>query len=417
MTSCKHDNLSNENTEYPTIASATDNDIIPGQYIVFFKESKIAPALNQLKKTSFVNREVNANSVDRISKKSIQQINTILNNNEINQSKVLNYFTSNISGVSIKLTAKEFEKLSRDKNVESITVDRIIEFPEFNLNKTTQINRAEELEQIIPCGIEMAGGFSKGHKKRTWIWIIDTGIDLDHPDLNVISNPKFARSFIKEEPSPDDFFGHGTHVAGTAAAIDNNFGVVGVSAGAPVVPVRVFSIYNRTSTSIMLAGINHVGKYGSPGDVVYVSLGNKSPVGSDCYKNSPYKTALRSLTRKGMFVTLPAGNNGRSARFYEPSCINGDGIFTIGAMDCNESFSIEYSNKNDSDLTPIDFIAVGTEVMSTYIDGNYIDATGTSMSAAHVAGIIHSRGRAPKISKLIGDNYGWGQEYPIAVRK
>ena len=416
-TSCKYESSPSENSQSNKIASASNKDIIIGQYIVFFKESKLPSALNQLGKTSFMSREAKANAVEKISKNSVKQINTILKANQVNTSKVLNYYTTSASGMAIKLTDKEFDKLSRDENVASIEFDRKIELQEFEAKNITAIGKAAENSQTIPCGVKMAGGFVDGSKKRNWIWIIDSGIDLDHPDLNVVTDSKFAKSFIKEEPSPNDCSGHGTHVAGIAAAIDNDLGVVGVSAGASVVPVKIMDCSNYSSTSIILSGVNHVGKYGLSGDVVNMSISNKGRIGKECSKTTVFKSPIRSLSRKGMFVILSAGNFNTLAKAYEPCCVNGDNIFTIGGIDCDGRFDNSYSNVNSQYLNPIDFVAVGSNVKSTYLNGGYARLTGTSMSAPHVAGIIHARGRAPKILKFIDDGYGYGQKYPIAVRK
>ena len=418
LTSCHKDKLSNESL-HSDISSVIDNkDIIFGQYIVFFKESKIPSSLKQLENNSFKSRENRANLIEKIAKTSIKEINNILTFNNIEKSKVLNYYTTNISGMAIKLTDKEFDKLASDENVESIQFDREFELPEYEVKKITNPQKTRKSEQITPCGINKVGGFSNGSKKNNWIWIIDSGIDLDHPDLNVITDSKYAKSFAEGVSSPDDDNGHGTHVAGIAAAINNDFGVVGVSAGASVVPLRVFSSDNKTKTSIILSAINHAGKHGSSGDVINLSIGNNTPFGDDCSKNSTLKTSLRSLTRKGMFVTIAAGNRFSEAKKYEPGCINGEGIYTVAGMDCHTGmFGHSYSNYNISYLNPIDLIAVGTDVRSTYINGQYAVMTGTSMAAPHVAGIIHAKGRSPKTSSFVHDNYGRGQTYPIAIRK
>ena len=416
--SCQNDHISNDFAQTDPSTSVEDKNVIFGQYIVFFKESKIPSALSQLGKAPFANREARVRSIERISENSIRKINTILGNNSIDKSKVLDYYTSTASGLAIKLTDKEFDKLSRDKNIASIELDRKVDLDDFDVEKITRNSNLKKPKQEVTCGIDRAGGFAKGHKKRTWIWIIDSGIDLDHPDLNVITDNKYAKSFIKDEPSPNDCNGHGTHVAGTAAAIDNDFGVVGVSAGAPLVPVRVLDCENRSSIALILSGINHVGKYGSPGDVVNMSIGNKTPFGPGCSKNTVFRRALRSLARKGIFVVMAAGNSHQDAKNFEPGCVNGDNIFTVAGMKCHEIFFDGfYSNYNTSYLDPIDFIASGTNVTSTYLNGEYATFSGTSMAAPHVTGIIHARGRAPISRESIYDFRGEGQTYPIALRK
>ena len=90
----------------------------------------------------------------------------------------------------------------------------------------------DQTSQEVPYGITRVG-YANGVGKTAWI--IDTGIDLDHPDLNV--DQSRGRNFISTSKTPDDDNGHGSHCAGTVAAIDNNIGVVGVAAGATVVPV------------------------------------------------------------------------------------------------------------------------------------------------------------------------------------
>jgi subtilisin family serine protease len=91
--------------------------------------------------------------------------------------------------------------------------------------------------QQIPWGITRVGG-PNGNVSGMTAWVIDTGIDLDHPDLNV-DVARSANFVGRGKDSPDDGHGHGTHVAGSIAAIDNSCDVVGVAAGASVVAVRV----------------------------------------------------------------------------------------------------------------------------------------------------------------------------------
>ncbi len=106
---------------------------------------------------------------------------------------------------------------------------------------------------------------------QKWIWIVDTGIDLTHPDLNVETNTAYAKSFVGG--SANDCNGHGTHCAGIAAAKNNTIGVIGVSAGARVVPVRVLNCQGSGSSSGILSGLNHVAANDEPGDAVNMSLG------------------------------------------------------------------------------------------------------------------------------------------------
>ncbi len=105
--------------------------------------------------------------------------------------------------------------------------------------------------QTTPCAIKNAGGTKKS-TSTNWIWILDTGIDLDHPDLSVGNIAPYAKSFIPGE-THDDGNGHGTHVAGIAAAKNNSFGTVGVSAGALVIPVKVLANSGMASFTYMIS--------------------------------------------------------------------------------------------------------------------------------------------------------------------
>ena len=297
------------------------------------------------------------------------------------------------------------KKLSKDPNIAAIEYDRVVELPEYEVEEVFANDASQKMAQQTPCGISRAGGTTNGSGKNAVIWVIDSGVDLDHPDLNVISNPTFARSFVGG--TANDCNGHGTHVAGTAAAINNSIGVVGVSAGAWIVPVRVFGCSGGSSTSTILAGINHVGRFDRPGDVVNLSLGGF--FGSGCSSNSSYRNALLSLSNSGTFVAVAAGNSSANAASYQPGCVNGNNIFTVASMTCNRGFS-SFSNFN---VNPIDVIATGSSVRSTYLNGGYATLSGTSMASPHVAGIIHARGGAPRTSGSVRSR---GENYPVAVR-
>lgn len=405
FTSCQNENFNDGTAETIVEPTSTEGKIIPGQYIVVFKDSKIEPASKVLEKRSFTSREDKANSVREISEVSIKKMNDILSENDLDQSKVLSYYTTKISGMAIELGDSEFQKLSKDANIAAIEYDRVVELPKFDIEEVVSGEQSQRMAQQTPCGITRAGGFANGSGSNAWIWVIDTGIDLDHPDLNVVTNTTYARSFVGG--SANDCNGHGTHVAGTAAAINNSIGVVGVSAGAPVVPVRVFGCSGGTSTSTILNGINHVGTYDLAGDVANLSLGGF--FGSGCANNSSYRSALLALGNAGTRVAIAAGNSSANSANYQPACVNGTNIFTVASMTCNQGFS-SFSNYN---MNPVDVIATGSSVRSTYLNGGYATLSGTSMASPHVAGIMHARNNGPRTSGTVSNR---GENYPIAVR-
>jgi subtilisin len=102
------------------------------------------------------------------------------------------------------------------------------------------------------------------------IALLDTGIDLDHPDLLNVYN---QISFVPGTQSADDDNGHGTHVTGIAAARDNNLGVVGVAPGARLWAVKVLDSNGQGLISDIIKGIDYLGQHASEVDVINMSFG------------------------------------------------------------------------------------------------------------------------------------------------
>jgi hypothetical protein len=229
--------------------------------------------------------------------------------------------------------------------------------------------------QVTPWGITRVGGAGDGTGKTAWI--IDTGIDLDHPDLNV----DVARSanFVSGggKPSPDDGNGHGTHVAGTVAAINNNQDVVGVAAGATVVAVRVLGNSGSGSISGVAAGVDYVTANGSSGDVANMSL-----TGAGHWES--LHGAVEAAATKGILFALAAGNAGTDAETREPAHVEHDNVYTVSAIDSKDCLA-SWSNWGNP---PVDYAAPGVSVLSTKRGGGTTTYSGTSMAAPHVAGIL-----------------------------
>lgn len=225
--------------------------------------------------------------------------------------------------------------------------------------------------QETPWGIARVRGGAAGTFATAWI--IDSGIQLDHPDLRVDTGR--SRSFISDS-SPTDANGHGTHVAGTVAAIDNSFGVIGVAPGALLVAVRVLDRRGSGTTSGVIAGVDYVASNGRAGDVANMSLGGGASTALD--------TAVVNAAAKGIRFTIAAGNNSDSATRYSPARANGTNIFTVSAFASGDSWS-SFSNYGNP---PIDFAQPGSSIRSTWIGSGYNTISGTSMAAPHLAGIL-----------------------------
>lgn len=371
------------------IANVVEKDraIIPGKYIVTFKEGYIPHG--RLGEPVFFDRDAKVAFAKRKGAEVTRKINGFLQEQGID--KVDHIYDMAIAGFAASLTDEQVANLKNNPQVAAVEEDRIVNLEKFDVESVAG-PEARTMAQTTPCGITNAGGSADGSAKSAWIWVIDSGIDMDHPDLNVVTNTAYAKTFVSGTTSPDDQNGHGTHCAGIAAAKNNTIGVIGVSAGAAVVPVRVFGASGGSSTSTIVAGINHVAANDVAGDVASMSLGGYYGT-SGCSTGSSYLTAINNLGTTS-WVSIAAGNDAANAAFYQPACINGTKVFTVASMTCSKTWS-SFSNWNGTSTGPVDWIATGSSVYSTYLNGGYATLSGTSMACPTVSGILHQRNAAP----------------------
>ena len=401
--SCTNENtIDNSNVEQANVPLSAEGNIIPGQFIISISEELIKPAIHQVDQESFRTREEKGATMEALKIDVEASIRDFLAQIDISDDEILAIYSVLDAGAALKISDEKYEKLINTDGIVSVEYDRKVNLPDFTVESIDEPgqNRA----QTTPCGITNAGGFVNASQSR-WIWVVDTGIDLDHADLNVVTNTTYAKSFVGG--SANDCNGHGTHCAGTAAAINNNIGVVGVASNAPVVPIRVLNCSGSGSTSGIISGLNHIATYDFAGDVVNMSLGGY--YGSNCANGSSYRTAVKNLGNSGTRVAIAAGNSAANAAFYQPACINNTRVYTISSMTCGKSFS-SFSNYN---MNPVDYIATGSSVYSTYLNGGYATLSGTSMATPHVAGICQVRNNAPR---KVGNVFNRGENYPIAKR-
>ena len=225
--------------------------------------------------------------------------------------------------------------------------------------------------QQVSYGLTRVGGSTDGTGKTAWI--IDSGIDLDHPDLNTSRNCHV--SFVRNT-SPDDGNGHGTHVAGTIAAKNNTIGTLGVAANAFVCAVRVLDNAGSGQWSWVIAGVDYVAANGISGEVANMSLGGSG-------SNATLEKAVSDASARVKF-SLAAGNNGEHASGFTPARVNGANIYTVSAVGSNDCMA-SWSNYGNP---PVDYAAPGVGIISTWKGGGTKSISGTSMAAPHVAGIL-----------------------------
>jgi hypothetical protein len=225
--------------------------------------------------------------------------------------------------------------------------------------------------QVTPWGVTRVGGAAAAAGTA---WVIDTGVDLDHPDLNV--DVGRSRNFASRgKDSPDDGHGHGTHVAGTIGAIDNSAGVVGVAAGATIVAVRVLDNSGSGFYSDIIAGVDYAADNSAAGDVANMSLGGPPSNALD--------NAVLAAANEGLKFSLAAGNSDEDANGSSPARVNHANVRTVSAIDKNDCLA-SFSNWGNP---PVDFAAPGVGVLSTWKGGRTNTISGTSMAAPHVAGL------------------------------
>ncbi len=353
-----------ETLETPNLSTAVEvlsyqsGDIIPGKYIVVLKSQ----GLNLRKGIQYEDVQASMR----------KDAGSLLAKYRISEEKIENVYGSVIEGFSVALSVEQLALLQADPAVKYIEADRTISIAQ---GKKPGGGTGGTTKQETPYGIERVGGpftYNGTHVA----WIIDTGIDLTHPDLKVDATRGFTAFTNGKDANLNDGNGHGSHVAGTVAAIDNSQGVVGVAAGATVIPIKVLDSRGSGSYSGVIAGVNFVGAHGSSGDVANMSLGG--PV------SQALDDAVFSASQKGIKFAIAAGNSGADANNYSPARVNGANIYTISAMDINDKFA-SFSNFANP---PIEYCAPGVSIKSTWKGGGYNTISGTSMAAPHAAGVL-----------------------------
>lgn len=213
--------------------------------------------------------------------------------------------------------------------------------------------------------------------KNVRVAVFDTGVS-PHPDLNVVT----GKSFVTRQTSTTDQNGHGTHVAGSCCAINNNgTGVASPSNGTKVIPIKVLGKDGGGSLSGILKGIDWLIEYSkrNPTEkiVANFSLG--------AYGASSLCVGMRKLRDAGIIAVVAAGNDGKSLNTYKsyPAACADDEAIVVGS----ETLSGERSYfSNYGDL--VDVYAPGSDILSTSKSGGYESMSGTSMATPFVAGVV-----------------------------
>ena len=211
--------------------------------------------------------------------------------------------------------------------------------------------------------------------------ITDTGVDYNHPELaSKLVLPGY--NALDGTSNAQDDFGHGTHVAGIAAAIGNNAaGIAGIAWGVKILPVKVLDSTGSGSNSAVAGGITWAADHGA--QVINLSLGSSGG-------SSLLQAAVDYAHAKNVVVVAAAGNDGLTTMFYPAAYGNCISVAASNTNDSRASFS-NYGNW-------VDVAAPGNSIYSTTPTGpvtmsrqglakNYDYMSGTSMASPHVAGL------------------------------
>lgn len=224
------------------------------------------------------------------------------------------------------------------------------------------------IQQTVPWGISRVQAPAVHNRGVTGsgvrVAILDSGIST-HSDLTI----RGGASFVPGEPTTADLNGHGTHVAGTVAALNNSIGVIGVAPSADLYAVKVLGANGRGSVSGIAQGLEWAATNNM--HIANMSLGSDAP-------STTLERAVNYATSRGVLVIAATGNNGSGSVGYPARYAN---AMAVGATDQNNrraNFS-QYG-------TGIDIVAPGVNVQSTYPGNRYVSMNGTSMATPHVAG-------------------------------
>ena len=333
----------------PSYSAYKMGQVIPGQYIVVLNDD----VLNLRDILSEVAKKVN-----------------------IEGTEILYIYEDVLNGFAISVPNERIiEVLEQSPFVDHIEKDKVV----------------KAFAQTLPSGVNRVDGDLSSTKSgsgsgviNTDIAILDSGIYTSHSDLNVYHQ----KSFVSGTSSGNDDNGHGTHVAGIAAAKDNSIGVVGVAPGAKLWAIKVLDRNGSGALSTIIKGIDYIRQYANQIEVANLSLG------CEC-KSSAFDTAINNAVKAGITFVVASGNSGKVASTFSPA--NNPNVIAVSAIGdsdgkCGGTGPSTGSGKDDTLASfsnygsVVDIAAPGTKIYSTYKGNSYATMSGTSMASPHVAG-------------------------------
>lgn len=271
-----------------------------------------------------------------------------------------------IDGEAVLLPPKAEKSLAQTTGVLRVDDDVIVEA----LEKPIKISGAKpQPVEILPWGVDridadLVWGQTTGDPIK--VAIVDTGIDVKHPDL--VDNLKGGVSTVSYTTSYNDDNGHGTHVAGIVAALDNEIGAIGVGPKIDLYAVKVLDRRGSGYLSDVIEGLDWA--ITNRVQVVNMSLGTSSDIQS-------FREAVQKVKAAGIVQVAAAGNSGGSVIY--PAAY--PEVIAVSATDQTDIIA-SWSSRGPE----VDLAAPGVSIYSTYKGQTYKTLNGTSMASPHVAG-------------------------------
>jgi minor extracellular protease Epr len=266
---------------------------------------------------------------------------------------------SSLAMMTAEVPVNQLEKIKHHPDVLIVEEDQIVEL------------KPEKMDWGITATNTSVAWNSDFKGNGIKIAVLDSGVDLNHEDVNVAG----GTSFVAYTTSYQDDNGHGTHVTGIIGAKHNDIGVAGVAPNAELYAIKVLNSEGLGYISDIAAGINwaiinHI-------DIINLSIGTQK-------ESSILKSLIQKAFTNNIIVVAAAGNDGAEAtqdtidypaRYEE--------TVAVGAVDTN------HNHPTFSSTGPaLDLVAPGVNIISTYSNNKYVSMDGTSMAVPYVSGIL-----------------------------
>mgnify|MGYP002655941378 CR=1 FL=1 len=287
----------------------------------------------------------------------------------IQESEKVNAQYIHLPAVAVTADEQTVTSLKKDPNIAYVTKNVKVKLASSTVKKSASTFQDEMVRKSYNLQkLNIKQALKDGVTgKNVKVAVLDTGIS-PHEDLKIAG----GKSFVNYTSSYKDDQGHGTHVAGTIGALNNDYGTVGVASGVKLYAVKVLNKKGIGNLSSLLRGIDWA--ITNKMDIINLSLTYED--------NIPIlRSAVDEAYKRGLLVVAASGNDGKKNNISYPAAYNS--VIAVSATTEKDKLaSISNTGKG------IEFSAPGENVISTYLRNEYWYATGTSQAAPHVTGML-----------------------------